>query len=125
VAFVEQVGGDHYQAELQHWDVCEQYDVGYLEGNATKYMMRWRKKGKPAEDLGKACSYVEKALADRPGQGARRLVPGHVLAQLYRSNNTDPEDAALISLLLGSGSHEDFGRVLNRLHQMLVDAAAG
>ena len=33
---VPQVGGDHYAALVQHWDLCEVYDVAYLEATATK-----------------------------------------------------------------------------------------
>ena len=32
-----QIGGDHYQAELQHWDFIELNGLGYLEACATKY----------------------------------------------------------------------------------------
>lgn len=40
--------------------------IGYLFGCSLKYMMRWDKKGKPVEDLGKAMWYL-KRLADEVG----------------------------------------------------------
>lgn len=60
---VKQVGGDHYEAPLQHWDFIEAHGIGYLEGNATKYLCRWRKKGTPVLDLEKAVTYAEKTKA--------------------------------------------------------------
>lgn len=59
---IEQVGGTHYQSKYQHWDWCADTAIGYLEGNATKYLARWRKKG-GKQDLEKALSYVKKVLA--------------------------------------------------------------
>jgi hypothetical protein len=59
---VQQVGGDHYKAEYQHWDWVVEFNIGYLEGNATKYMSRWRKKN-GLQDLQKCRSYVEKIKA--------------------------------------------------------------
>lgn len=54
-----QVGGDHYRAEYQHWDFCVDHAVPHLEGSATKYALRFRKKN-GAQDLEKALHYVQK-----------------------------------------------------------------
>lgn len=62
--YVAQEGGDHYQAEYQHWDWVTDIGMGYLPGNATKYVSRWRKKNGLA-DLKKAMTYVEKMIAVR------------------------------------------------------------
>jgi len=60
----KQVGGQHYgpgKGGIQHWDFVEQNGLGYLEGCATKYIARNRKKHPtPVEDLGKAVHYIEK-----------------------------------------------------------------
>ncbi len=56
---VDQVGGEHYLAEYQHWDMVADTRTGYLEGNATKYLSRWRKKN-GLQDLDKALSYIVK-----------------------------------------------------------------
>ena len=58
---VDQVGGDHYQAEYQHWDWVEDIGMGYLEAVATKYLTRWHKKD-GLKDLKKAQSYLAKLL---------------------------------------------------------------
>lgn len=62
--FVAQVGGDHYQVEYQHWDWVTDIRMGYLPGNATKYVSRWRKKNGIA-DLEKAMTYIEKMIVIR------------------------------------------------------------
>jgi hypothetical protein len=59
--YVAQEGGDHYQAEYQHWDWVGDVGLGYLAGCATKYVSRWWKKN-GLQDLLKARTYVEKMI---------------------------------------------------------------
>ena len=54
-----QIDGTHYASAYQHWDFVELTGMGYLEGCATKYLMRWRSKG-GQRDLLKSEHYVEK-----------------------------------------------------------------
>ena len=57
-----QYGGDHYKtAGPQHWDVIDQYGYPYLEGCATKYLLRHHKKN-GREDLQKAHHFVIKII---------------------------------------------------------------
>lgn len=57
-----QVGGTHYRSEYQHWDfVANALGYRYFEGNATKYVARWRKKNGVA-DLEKALHYLNKLM---------------------------------------------------------------
>lgn len=57
-----QVGGSHYQkGKVQHWDLVALTRTSYLEGNATKYLSRWREKN-GLQDLQKALHYVDKIL---------------------------------------------------------------
>lgn len=58
---VQQVGGEHYKADYQHWDLCIDCDVPYLEAAATKYICRWNKKN-GIQDLEKGISYLEKII---------------------------------------------------------------
>lgn len=115
---VAQVGGEHYQAELQHWDLVEKYDVDYLIATATKYLTRWRKKGTPKLDLGKAASYIEKALLCRQGMGTLRLVPQDALNEFYLGNGIHWMDAELMSALLATGTHEALQATLARVRDM-------
>ena len=56
-----QVGGDHYRAGYQHWDLVADAGMGYFEGQITKYLSRCRKKGGP-EDVRKAIHYLDKLI---------------------------------------------------------------
>jgi hypothetical protein len=96
---IAQVGGRHYESDgVQHWDVMEDHDVAYLEATATKYIVRWDRKGTPELDLGKARSYLKRILQAR--RNVRRGVPYIVLHQFYLANNMDAEKQAVITLIL-------------------------
>ncbi len=57
----KQVGGDHYKRnEIQPWDVIEQYNLDFFEGNVIKYVLR--SKGDRKTDLMKAVHYLQKKL---------------------------------------------------------------
>lgn len=65
-----QVGGDHYQMDIQPWDFIVANNMGYLEGNIVKYVSRWKYKG-GVQDLYKARHYLDKLIevyedANRP-----------------------------------------------------------
>lgn len=61
-ANVMQYGGTHYkQFKYETWDVILDWKLGYLDGNAVKYLSRWRHKG-GVEDLRKAKHYIEKLI---------------------------------------------------------------
>ena len=54
-----QVGGAHYKdLVIQPVDYIHKNNIGYMEGNAIKYLTRWRSKG-GVEDLRKAKHYIE------------------------------------------------------------------
>lgn len=57
-----QIGGDHYKKKvLQPWDVIIAWKMGYLDGNALKYLARFSDKG-GVEDLKKARHYLDKLI---------------------------------------------------------------
>ena len=58
-----QEGGDHYRkfGELQPWDVIGHFDLGFLDGSAVKYLLRWRHKG-GVQDLRKARHFIDKLI---------------------------------------------------------------
>lgn len=60
-ANAKQVGGSYYQTPIQSWDFIVANGLGFLEGNAIKYIARHRKKN-GREDLEKAIHYLQKAL---------------------------------------------------------------
>lgn len=57
-----QVGGGHYkQFKFETWDVINDWGLGYFDGNAVKYLSRWRHKH-GVEDLRKAAHYIQKLI---------------------------------------------------------------
>ena len=57
-----QYGGNHYNKQpIQPWDFIVANGIGFLEGNAIKYLARWRDKG-GIEDLKKAKHYIDKLI---------------------------------------------------------------
>lgn len=62
----QQVGGDHYQTAIQPLDFIMANNLGFIEGNVIKYVVRHeRKNGK--QDLEKAIDYLNKLIAFRYG----------------------------------------------------------
>lgn len=56
------VGGAHYkQHTYETWDVIADWGLGYFDGNAVKYLSRWRHKN-GVEDLRKARHYIDKLI---------------------------------------------------------------
>ena len=51
----------HYnKGAVEVWDFIIDQGMGYLDGNAIKYICRYRHKGKPVEDLDKAIAFLTK-----------------------------------------------------------------
>lgn len=58
-ASAQQVGGDHYKnLAIQPVEFIHRNRIGFVEGNAIKYLCRWREKG-GIEDLKKARHYID------------------------------------------------------------------
>jgi hypothetical protein len=58
----KQVGGEHYKKyAIQPSEYILRNNIGWLEGNAIKYLTRWKDKG-GRQDLEKAKHYVELLL---------------------------------------------------------------
>jgi hypothetical protein len=57
-----QVAGTHYVSkDIQPWEVIERNAMGFFDGNALKYLMRYKEKG-GVDDLRKAKHYIEKLI---------------------------------------------------------------
>jgi hypothetical protein len=60
----KQVGGNHYKdKKLQPWDIIDALDLNFYEGNALKYLIRYKEKN-GVEDLKKSIHYIEKIIED-------------------------------------------------------------
>lgn len=56
-----QVAGTHYRNDDQHWDLAAELELGYFEGQITKYITRHRRK-KGLEDVQKAQHFLTKLI---------------------------------------------------------------
>lgn len=57
-----QIGGSHYKrSAYEPWDVIHAWKLGYFDGNAVKYLSRWKQKG-GVDDLRKARHYIDKLI---------------------------------------------------------------
>lgn len=57
-----QIAGGHYKSKaVQPWDYIASNNIGYLAGNAIKYLSRYKDKG-GADDIRKAIHYCYKLL---------------------------------------------------------------
>ena len=67
-----QVGGSHYAGTFQHWDIVDEFQLDYFQGQITKYVMRWKKKN-GMQDLEKAKHFLEKYIELNTVQTAETL----------------------------------------------------
>ena len=57
----KQIGGNHYKKHtIQPWDIIDEYQLNYYEGNAMKYILR--DKDSRLLDLRKAKHYISKEI---------------------------------------------------------------
>lgn len=60
----KQVGGDHYKSmSIQPGKFIRANSLGWYEGNAIKYICRWKQKG-GKQDIEKAIHYLELILEE-------------------------------------------------------------
>lgn len=125
---VAQVGGGHYAASYQHWDfVVEAFDNRYMEGQITKYVIRWREKN-GVEDLRKARSYAAKTLEvylaglfDRPSCFRGVNFVRACIDKLFNGMGKDPRsEEGTIFFLAGTWqSADDLKKIVQLLDEMI------
>lgn len=94
-----QIGGDHYAGKYQHWDLIEKHGIGYLEGCATKYIQRWRKKN-GRQDLEKAVHYIDKLIElSEAGRVPRGNVDRQELKKFCDSHELNILETSAVTLL--------------------------
>lgn len=129
MTYVEQVGGKHYEygdkIDNQHWDLMDRWDIEYLPATASKYVIRWDRKGTPLLDLGKSVSYLTKQLACHPNRGCRRVVPFLALHTWFDDNSlrmSEPREAEkrlLMELIHADGTVWALNQAIFHLNTML------
>lgn len=117
-----QIGGGHYKTDMEHWDLIENAGLGYLEGCATKYVTRWRKKA-GLQDLEKALHYVDKllALATRPAAPRKNRGQAAVedLLRYAVANELTGRETLIMYLLCGWKHAEDLKNVRNEILELI------
>lgn len=116
-----QVGGTHYRTPFQHWDLAHELDLGYFEGQITKYLTRHRfKKGK--EDAEKALHFTQKLL-ELAHANARQ--PRHKFATVARmteyaeANKLLPLEYACIMSATGWTMAQDLEMLVERIKRLI------
>lgn len=81
----------HYtHGPIEVIDLIELFNLDYNEGNALKYLLRWRHKG-GVEDLHKAEWYIKRIIkASEEGPGS--TAPGGLKEELSRARGLGGED---------------------------------
>lgn len=135
----QQIGGKHYKTAIEHWDFVMHNGLNYLEGNATKYITRARKKN-GLEDLRKGLHYVDKlvVLFDPWSAFWARwfrlrssvIIPGSVrfrnlitVEDFARANDLTPAEEELVDLLSTWQDRDELELARARLILMIQDAA--
>jgi len=119
-----QIGGSHYKSGIQHWDLMDDHDVGYLEAAATKYVTRWRNKD-GIKDLQKALHFVKKLAEKRQDapqtEIAARIpeVPRQAINKFLDANHLTGDEADIISHLLTWQSTATLHLVAGRIQQLI------
>lgn len=94
----------HYAGEgLQPFDVIDAYGLGFYDGNALKYLLRWDKKGSPLGDLNKALHYIQELIIRWEKSGEVRSWP-----EIAFDADTLPENVAIAFGLTGKVSEAVF-----------------
>lgn len=120
-----QVGGDHYAADdsgLKHWDLIENHGIGYLEGCASKYVSRWRKKN-GLQDLEKGLHYTEKLIElAKDWRFPRGEVSTSALQKFADANGLDVIERACLVSLLRWRKVSDLSQAVNCFNLLIAQA---
>ena len=125
-----QIGGGHYQTlGLQHWDIVDLYNVGYFEGNISKYVTRWRKKN-GVQDLKKAAHYLQKLIESRSNTGdlsnwrQPRVNPA-VITRFVDDNQLTAAETVILHRVLHWRSIDDLTVAAARLQELIESEESG
>lgn len=76
-ANARQVGGDHYRTSIQHWDYVWANGLDYFQAQITKYVSRWKKKGR-LQDLHKARHFLDKYIELNEREACEPQAKGYI-----------------------------------------------
>jgi len=88
-ALNKQVGGSHYKDfSIQPVEFIQKNGLGFCEGNAIKYLCRWKEKG-GIQDLQKAIHYVE-LLIEMETRRDFKKESQEIVRKIYENQSTQP-----------------------------------
>lgn len=119
----------HYASTYIHWDLVIATGMGYLEGNATKYLARWRLKN-GLEDLKKSLHYIDKLMeaassgvVQSPLAATNEVVPSIVteVARFVQANQLFNTEALAINYLATWAGREDLVHARRLVNSLIVE----
>lgn len=117
-----QVAGTHYRTSYQHWDLAADLQLGYFEGQISKYITRHRtKKGK--EDLEKALHFAQKLLemAKTNGRRPMRLFPtAPQLEDYVKANCLNLREHVILKTVLAWSVVHDLENAVDFIQKLIV-----
>lgn len=117
-----QIGGGHYKGSTyQHWDWACDVGLGFLEGNASKYLARWDSKGTPEQDLKKARHYIQKIayMHRTAGYQGPSASDELCLLRFFSESGITVESAALCWKVSTWRTHCDLKVILSGINDLL------
>lgn len=122
----KQVGGNHYRTSSQHWDLAARLDLGYFEGQISKYITRHRfKKGE--EDAKKALHFTDKLLElvqNHGRQPRHKFITAVDMADYVNANQLTVHEHTILFRLLNWSTTSDLIAVKSFI-EMLIDRDYG
>lgn len=121
-----QVSGSHYKGTgYEHWTFVLAVPLNYFEGVATKYVVRWRKKGTGVQDLRKSLHFLNKLdedgrLMPRTLGYPEAMAEAHLFASM--NNLSDLERRFMEIMSTWTVKAVDLAEARNVLFQLLDEA---
>lgn len=119
-----QVGGNHYEAEVQHWDYAVRSETPNLEYAASKYVARWRNKN-GVQDLEKAIHYLEKRIESvnlHIGTMKGGIYLPLMFGEFTSSTNCTVEEAAILYSIMHWAKVSELQTAIARIRILIQQA---
>lgn len=86
----------HYnKGAVEVWDFITDQGMGYFDGNAIKYICRYRHKGNPVQDLDKAIAFLTKLRDIEKAKQPQIVIPDKIIpGQVFKAELAKPTPPA-------------------------------
>lgn len=118
-----QVGGTHYKTAFEHWDLAHEANLGYFEGQISKYITRHRSKAGEV-DVKKALHLCDKLVElvlykGRKPQHAPLGLSMLRMTQYAEANELQPLEYACVNSICGWCEVEDLFALRDHIKRIL------